>query len=53
MEYQLNTRVVVILQMVEPMVECVLLEDLRIMTFVVVGMINTDNFEIDFPVLCL
>ena len=35
------------------MVECVLLEDLRIMTFVVVDMINIDNFEIDFLVLCL
>ena len=59
MEYQLNREVVVnglaILQMVELMVKFVLLEVLRIMTFVVVvDMMNsTDNFEMVVAVLCL
>lgn len=62
MEYQLNREVVAnglaILQMVELMVKFVLLEVLRIMTFVVVvvDMMNsTDNFEmlVLVAVLCL
>ena len=58
MEYQLNTEVVAnglaILQMVELMVKFVLLEGLRIMTFVVVDMMNsTDNFEMAVAVQCL
>ena len=59
MEYQLNREVVAnglaILQMVELMVKFVLLEVLRIMTFVVVvDMMNsTDNFEMFVAVLCL
>ena len=58
MEYQLNTEVVAnglaILQMVELMVKFVLLEGLRIMTFVVVDMMNsTDNFEMAVAVPCL
>ena len=60
MEYQLNTEVVAnglaILQMVELMVKFVLLEGLRIMTFVVVVvdmMNNTDNFEMAVAVQCL
>ena len=59
MEYQLNREVVVnglaILQMVELMVKFVLLEVLRIMTFVVVvDMMNsTDNFEMVVALLCL
>ena len=59
MEYQPNTEVVAnglaILQMVELMVKFVLLEGLRIMTFVVVvDMMNsTDNFEMAVAVQCL
>ena len=60
MEYQPNTEVVAnglaILQMVELMVKFVLLEGLRIMTFVVVvvDMMNsTDNFEMAVAVPCL
>ena len=57
MEYQLNREVVVnglaILQMVELMVKFVLLEVLRIMTFVVDVMNSTDNFEKAVAVLCL
>ena len=58
MEYQLNTEVVAnglaILQMVELMVKFVLLEGLRIMTFVVVDMMNsTDNFEMAVAAQCL
>ena len=59
MEYQPNTEVVAnglaILQMVELMVKFVLLEVLRIMTFVVVvDMMNsTDNFEMAVAVQCL
>ena len=57
MEYQLNREVVAnglaILQMVELMVKFVLLEVLRIMTFVVDMMNSTDNFEMVVAVLCL
>ena len=58
MEYQLNREVVAnglaILQMVELMVKFVLLEVLRIMTFVVVDVMNsTDSFEKAVAVLCL
>ena len=57
MEYQLNREAVTnglaILQMVELMVKFVLLEVLRIMTFVVDMMNSTDNFEMVVAVLCL